>query len=481
MEGISIGFVKSFLGFSVVVLIVLISLCGIYNALVFIQLPTIHKLYGDRISALYTKKGIRFLPFLLFNGILLVVTFLAFVFIGLFSRGIVIAIFFFLLVSFGVFIAYSISTYLAIPKKNFVKRYIIEDLYTNIYNDYLQFHKQGRSSKWEGGEEFSQFHEIINTALENKNSAFIIQLLEYWKEFVLQEKVLDSSVGRSISTGFPCLIAQQCKEYNDYSFLDPVLDMFTVRMDYHFANKIGEFTRVLPKYFGFIATSFDSTHWRIVEDHFLVTFNKFLQSPYFSQFEEDMLSLDYYRKDFTDTYYKKLLMGCFWDLYRYSMKVKPIENAVLLWENFIKAVPSFDELFIDNGIGNILVKTLAHKGSLFIALVDIYFQRIHVDIQRLRSNICYQRCCNYYPLVCYIMDISGRYYTRTKRVSYVRTQFIKFFDQYVEHIQNNLHRSTLFCHDTKLDEYASTFFFHEDLKIWRHTLRQKFLAKGKQI
>jgi hypothetical protein len=77
------------------------------------------------------------------------------------------------------------------------------------------------------------------------------------------------------------------------------------------------------------------------------------------------------------------------------------------------------------------------------------------------------------------MDISGRYYTCKQKVNHVREQIIQFFDQYVQYVQNNTQRCAGFYNNKKLDEYAEVYFFQVELKMWKHTLRQKTLLNSK--
>jgi len=354
----------------------------------------------------------------------------------------------------------------------------MEDLFKSLYKEFLEYYKPNEPN-WLIENDQSSLHEILHIALQKNNSSLIVQLLRLWKEFVFNWELLTYPQGKALSFELPSAVEFLCKKYNNNACMEPILDLYSTSIDHCIANNIDDFQYILPKYIGFVATSIDFFHWRILEEHFLMIFTKFLHSRYFFRFVHEMPTMEYYRKDFTDTYYKELLIGLFWDMYRYCMKIKPCKMAPLAWRTFIQRVPSFDELFIENGIGNILLKTMSNKGSIYIDLVDIYFERIQWDIQKSHKTFGYQRCCNYYSLVHFIMDISGRYYTCKHKVNHVREQIIQFFDQYVQYVQNNTQRCAGFYNNKKLDEYAKIYFFQVELKMWKHTLRQKTLLNSK--
>jgi len=471
MEGITTDMIKSILGISTILLFILFVLYNIFVRIRFLSLQT---LYGKTISKFYLKKGIDFLPFLVFNGLLLGVFFLAFLLIDLYSQYAMVT--FFILIAFlFFFIVYCIYRVFKMYRENFVTKYIMEDLFKTTFNAFLKYYKPNESNTLIENEQFSPLHEILHTTLQNNNSSFIVLFLQLWKEFVINWALLAYPQGRSLSFELLSEVEFLCKKYNNNACLEPILDFYCVSIDHCIANNIDGFQYILPKYIGFVATSIDSFHWRTLEEHFLMIANKFLRSRFFPRFVQELSALDYYRKDFTDTNYIQLLIGLFWDVYRYCIKIKPYKKAPPIWRTLIRRVPSFDELFIENGIGNILQKTLSNKGNLYIDLVDIYFERIQWDLQKSQRAFGYKRCCNYYSLVHFIMDISGQYYTCQHKVNHVREQIIQFFDQYVQYVQNDTQRCVGFINNKKIDKYAEIYFFQEELKMWKHTLRQKTL------
>ena len=199
MEGITTDMIKSILGVSTILLFILFVL---YNIFVQIRFRSLQTLYGKTISKFYLKKGIDFLPFLVFNGLLLGVFFLAFLLIDLYSQYAMVT--FFILIAFlFFFIVYCIYRVFKMFRENFVTKYIMEDLFKTIFNEFLKYYKPNESNTLIENEQFSPLHEILHTTLQNNNSSFIVLLLQLWKEFVINWALLAYPQGRSLSDWRP--------------------------------------------------------------------------------------------------------------------------------------------------------------------------------------------------------------------------------------------------------------------------------------